>query len=242
MPHLIGLKKIVKPYIKRCDPQEMIVGSWLGVSRQWDQFVQASSSLTTKPLNYTNWHKSPKPAHTCGIFFENGFWDSQDGNLCPRIQACPVCRFSFIPTLTLAGTCEESIVDYYWYVTATDHEGLFYDGYKGDRLYPMDNYKTWYWVTPVNTSITYRISLTSGWSVPIGNKFWTAEDAFCNFEAKDQIELSFSTCVLGSDFTCNNGECISKYKRCDNILDCGDHSDEDNCQAILIDPIYDRSR
>ena len=32
-----------------------------------------------------------------------------------------------------------------------------------------------------------------------------------------------------SDFTCNNGKCLDRNDRCNNVDDCGDNSDENDC-------------
>ena len=34
------------------------------------------------------------------------------------------------------------------------------------------------------------------------------------------------------EFTCNDGSCIDLEKRCDNIFDCPDWSDEKKCEAL----------
>ena len=36
------------------------------------------------------------------------------------------------------------------------------------------------------------------------------------------------------EFTCDNGLCIDLDKRCDNVFDCLDSSDEDHCEALWI--------
>lgn len=37
----------------------------------------------------------------------------------------------------------------------------------------------------------------------------------------------------GQSFKCPNGTCISLMKICDNHNDCGDHSDEEDCESKL---------
>ena len=36
-------------------------------------------------------------------------------------------------------------------------------------------------------------------------------------------------------FTCDDGTCLDLKKRCDNIFDCIDGSDESNCERLLLD-------
>lgn len=40
------------------------------------------------------------------------------------------------------------------------------------------------------------------------------------------------------EFTCNNGSCITKDKRCDLVTDCADLSDELNCEVIHVPEGY----
>lgn len=40
------------------------------------------------------------------------------------------------------------------------------------------------------------------------------------------------------DFTCSDGSCVSLSKRCDQVANCPDNSDELNCQIIIIPKGY----
>ena len=84
---------------------------------------------------------------------------------------------------------------------------------------------------------------------PIGRRLWSKEPPMykaCGLEAIDDIDhlndnyatITLSFCSFLSEFTCNNGECIDKYKRCDDNLDCADHSDEDLCTIVEVDKDY----
>ena len=52
--------------------------------------------------------------------------------------------------------------------------------------------------------------------------------------------MTFSTCDVDSQFTCNLGDCISIRKRCDTITDCSDQSDEEDCILIDIPTSYNK--
>ena len=158
------------------------------------------------------------------------------------MRACPVCSFSFVPKLTLRGICKESPVDYYWYLSSNDKLGLFYDGYKGDKIYSSGDFRIWNFTESADNSPSYSIELFNGPGTPIGHKLWEASDSFCNYRSHNKTEIIISICVLGVDFTCYSGECISKYKICDNFFDCADHSGEDNCKKIVFNKMDDKSR
>ena len=40
---------------------------------------------------------------------------------------------------------------------------------------------------------------------------------------------------MPDEFTCNDGLCLGLERRCDNVFDCSDESDEDNCEPLEID-------
>ena len=41
---------------------------------------------------------------------------------------------------------------------------------------------------------------------------------------------------MEKEFTCDDGACIPIFKRCDEISDCKDSSDENGCKPISVDP------
>ena len=175
-------------------------------------------------------------------FTIDGLWDSRPSYNCPRIKACPVCSFIKVPKLTMKGICPESVVDYYWYLDKSQLYGVYYDGYKGDKIYSEDSYRTWMFKERSINSLNYSIDFSNGPSFPVGFQFWKVSDSLCNTDFNNKTKMVLSACTLGSEFTCYNGECIPKTKRCDNIIDCSDNSDEDNCKAIIVNDMYDKSK
>ena len=49
-------------------------------------------------------------------------------------------------------------------------------------------------------------------------------------------------CVFGKQFTCNSGDCIDLWRRCDEIEDCDDRSDEIDCHLIDMPSSYVRAQ
>ena len=60
------------------------------------------------------------------------------------------------------------------------------------------------------------------------------------FQNTDETVLTFSQCSFRNDFTCDDGSCINKYKRCDDVNDCDDASDENNCTIVKLEEDYRR--
>ena len=50
-----------------------------------------------------------------------------------------------------------------------------------------------------------------------------------------------SVCKFPEEFTCMSGACVNIFKKCDNIKDCGDGSDEAECSLLKIPAYYDKS-
>ena len=42
------------------------------------------------------------------------------------------------------------------------------------------------------------------------------------------------------EFTCNNGQCVSMAKRCDQLPDCDDGSDEEGCRLFILAKGYNK--
>ena len=49
-----------------------------------------------------------------------------------------------------------------------------------------------------------------------------------------------SRCLFGHEFTCDSGNCIEIDKRCDQIKDCEDRSDEENCNFVRLSKTYSK--
>ena len=53
-------------------------------------------------------------------------------------------------------------------------------------------------------------------------------------------ELKMSGCQEGN-FTCNDGQCVSMDQRCDQLPDCRDKSDEENCNILVLEKSYNKN-
>ena len=81
-------------------------------------------------------------------------------------------------------------------------------------------------------SVTEELSVTQS----TGNMYTCSNDVIpytlvCDFrrDCPDGSDESFCQHSSCNDFVCSNGQCVSSHKRCNNIMDCFDSSDESNC-------------
>ena len=76
-------------------------------------------------------------------------------------------------------------------------------------------------------------------SFTLGKHNWTiAGDEDCLISGNEQVkELKMSGCQDG-EFTCNSGQCVSMSKRCNQLPDCRDKSDEKNCDVLVLEEGY----
>ncbi|XP_076045647.1 uncharacterized protein LOC143027884 [Oratosquilla oratoria] len=67
---------------------------------------------------------------------------------------------------------------------------------------------------------------------PVGRKTWSLDNL--KVGTREEIDLTMTTCNK-LQFTCNYGDCIPLTSRCDAKYDCHDHSDERNCQWVVVE-------
>ena len=73
----------------------------------------------------------------------------------------------------------------------------------------------------------------------LGRHNWTIMgDKGCSEEGKEYTtELKMSGCPKGN-FTCYDGHCVSMEQRCNQLPDCDDKSDEENCYIVVFGKSY----
>lgn len=71
-------------------------------------------------------------------------------------------------------------------------------------------------------------------SLPLGRREWnvTAQDLYCTYSLGPKM-LTLSTCS-NSEYTCNDGSCVSLSNRCNLVSDCQDWSDEHYCETVSL--------
>ena len=71
--------------------------------------------------------------------------------------------------------------------------------------------------------------------LPDEKKLWKLPESSCNKGLDEDRFLLLANCKVGQ-FSCDNGECLDKVRRCDRVAQCSDMSDEKTCKPGNIDP------
>ena len=91
------------------------------------------------------------------------------------------------------------------------------------------------WKLDVAHSSLNGTSKASHASFTLGKHIWTIKTA----EDEYVTELKMSGCQNG-EFTCNDGQCVSMEKRCNQLPDCRDKSDERHCKILVLEEGYNK--
>ena len=113
------------------------------------------------------------------------------------------------------------------------------------------------WVLSSKSFQTTAVSSAKNETYLLGKHNWTVHNDYqgCHEEEDKNysIELKLSGCNQGfkiargkrnleeyGEFTCNNGQCVSMEKRCDQLPDCEDGSDEEGCRLFSLVKGYNK--
>ncbi|XP_042233824.1 uncharacterized protein LOC121874013 isoform X1 [Homarus americanus] len=206
---------------------------WLGLranltSRWWTKVSNG------KPLTWadfaTGW-KYPTEEYRCMAFGSINFKYKWCASPCDILQ-CPICNFTSIPQLHLRGLCELSQFDRYYYPYDYYNKKPVLEGLFLSRMTWIND--TWVIKSRLENEVEARMSSRNADDYPFGLHTWNVQGDTCT---QEQVQLLLTSCEP-SDFTCSDGSCIKKIKRCDQEVDCPDNTDELNCDVIKIPEGY----
>ncbi|KAK3890848.1 hypothetical protein Pcinc_005210 [Petrolisthes cinctipes] len=144
--------------------------------------------------------------------------------------ACPVCNFTGYPMLHFRGLCKSSLFDRSLYLHDYYSDQPMYDGEVHSQV--VWSGKEWVMKSRLRSSLTANMLGSS--QHPIGRNTWQVSGDRC---PPGKMQLLLTVC-RADEFTCDDGTCIDKRRRCDLATDCPDHSDELECQVAYLPPGY----
>ena len=218
--------------------------AWIGMVKRnhvWYELVE--NRIVGE--SFSNWDsESPFPNKDCAFMRQDGSWDSAWGTSCQLGDAlCTICTIDNTPIFTLKGNCEQSYIDWNYYLSLDrQHQIEFFEGYKNTHLLQSNDHMGWTFREQDDTYQTYNIELITGNSsknYPIGRRNWHVTDPRCEYQQSRNL-FTFSMCNFGKQFTCDSGDCIDVMRRCDEVEDCADSSDEIDCRLIDMPDSYER--
>ena len=141
----------------------------------------------------------------------------------------------------LRGLCPDSMVDTLFAPQnlGSDITQLVFRGFKQTTIRFNPLQKVW---TLTNAwSNTTGISSAPKASYAMGVHSWSiVGDQRCNEGQPYTTQLKLTACKDG-EFTCYDGLCVPMEKRCDQMFDCSDNSDEMGCQMLHLKTNYKKT-
>ena len=231
---------IAKEHKTNCIVDDKVV--WLGIIKRNHVWYEIGENKTLGQ-SYSNWNRiSPFPNKDCAFMQQDGSWHSTWGSACQWGNAlCTICAIDNTPIFTLKGHCTLSAIDNNYYLSLDGkHQIQYFEGYRDTILSKSNENEIWRFMERGEISTKYTTKLVTGNSsenYPIGRKIWMMTDPRCTYQSSTNI-LTLSMCIFGTEFTCDSGKCIDLWRRCDEIEDCDDKSDEINCRLIDMPESY----
>lgn len=172
------------------------------------------------------------------MFLPSGLW--VDTSCAIKWPACIPCQVNNESPLRLRGLCFKQEAQTYFEVLGYRGRKPYFHGYYGMMIFSQGG-GAWRILDTTKNRQLASLSLTSGSLYPIGRHLWTLSASMCQLATNASISLSLSVCD-NSQFTCSNGDCVSKESRCNGRDDCPDLSDEHRCRMVILPRGYQRER
>lgn len=225
------------------NPSNTGKAAWLGLTRQNYIWYSLNADGDQSILNFTNWWKNVFTNYKdtdCSFANTNGEWNYEAHASCVNLQLCTICKIVGTPVFTINGFCQNSLFDFNYYLVTDEKNTIkYYEGYKASNIIKTDN--SWVFSSKRDGGTNARIETkfhNDEEFFPVGRLNWNMYEPRCGINTEKMVQLSMSKCKFGDEFTCDSGNCIAIDKRCNQVLDCDDESDENECKLVEIPATY----
>ena len=197
----------------------------------------------SKPYYSSKQDGSHGDAYNCIYAFTDEPWEScwWEGQCITYDMSCP-CQYPAQPLLTLRGLCKDSSIENKRVFTLKqlpeDPDNMLILGHYTTQIMYNKTGKHWK-LTDAKSNVT-AISQSSRVSYLLGKHNWTVSDDECNKGEPYDAVLKLTGCKE-EEFTCNDGQCVIMGRRCNQIPDCRDESDEKGCQLLILKDGYNKN-
>ena len=197
---------------------------WFGGNKDWEK-EDAFNCIYYKPRNHPL-----------------GSWEERECRSNGYNMGCP-CTFNTPPIVRLRGFCPDTDIEHDRY-TPVQLQDDPTDVIMVGRKSALIKYNTLLskWVLEDKNSNVTATSAASHHSYALGKHNWTisGDTAKCSdSQARYTIEMKLTGCKE-DEFTCDDGQCINLEKRCDQLPNCRDRSDEIGCKFLILDFGYNK--
>jgi hypothetical protein len=237
------LLRIFSEHSSECSDDDLMHGEyqmaiWLGMMNfglEWFKLNDELKMVHTKYSNWTgsNWEKFVPGM--CAYIKKDGFWAAEKPESCKFLRLCTICMLPKTPVFSLKGLCTKGSY-FQWQYYPSINASNEIDKFEGFKRFQNISIHDDTWKTTVGCE---SLSAPMGKSIA-GRGEWDWHESSCTNGKTFKTNLTFSSCEVGIEFTCNFGRCIDIAKRCDNIKDCNDGSDEEDCTTIDIPQFYEK--
>ena len=240
----IDYEKVLKQIHNSLKRRRGVNGIWLALDDkagegEWRDFYNQQPANFTLP--WLEGEPNGKNHENCLNLLSGSFLWNDDG--CQRKDVACACERKAHLHLKLRGLCSNSAVrDRYFRPmnNLTDFTELKLVGMHYTQIRYDQDQKLWT-LTDAEYNVTGSSTAAEA-SFTVGKHNWTIRGDFgCSRDGGEyRRELKMSGC-REKQFTCDDGQCVSINQRCDQLPDCRDESDEQNCNILVLKEGYNKN-
>jgi hypothetical protein len=142
----------------------------------------------------------------------DGLWKSYISHI---VELCTICEFTSQPVIYFKGFCEAATLNWVFYPQNNGYQ-IMYSGYKESLIVFANN--TWTIKNRFGDTVPTITLKDSKLEYPVGRKEWIFGNMHLEGcpDVDRSVNLTFSPCIVGREFSCGDGLCVALEKRCNN--------------------------